>query len=63
MKSNVGKIDKNIRLVIGLIVVILGLYYNSWWGLLGIIPIATALINWCPLYVIFGIKTCKKPKK
>ncbi len=60
MKCNVGKSDKVIRIVIGLIIGAVGIYFKSWWGLVGIVPIFTALINWCPLYLPFGISTCKK---
>ena len=51
MKCNVGKTDKIIRLEIGLIIGAVGIYYQSWWGLIGIVPVGTALINWCPMYV------------
>ena len=60
MKCNVGKTDKIIRFVLGIIIAALGLFYQSWWGLIALIPIGTALINFCPLYPIFGANTCKK---
>lgn len=60
MKCNVGKSDKVIRIILGVAIGAAGFYYNSWWGLVGIVPIFTALINWCPLYMPFGIRTCKK---
>lgn len=60
MKCNVGKTDKVIRIIIGLAIGAAGYYFKSWWGLVGIVPVFTALINWCPLYLPFGIKTCKK---
>lgn len=60
MKCNVGKVDKAARLVIGAAIIIAGVVFKSWWGLIGLIPIVTALVSWCPLYVPFGIKTCKK---
>jgi hypothetical protein len=50
MICNVGKIDKSIRLIIGVVIAVLGLYYQSWWGLLAIIPIATAIFGFCTLY-------------
>lgn len=59
MKCNVGKTDKVIRIVIGLAIVAAGIYFKSWWGLIGIVPVITALIGWCPLYLPFGITTCK----
>lgn len=60
MKQNVGNIDKSARLFLAVVIGALGFYYNSWWGLLAIIPIVTALISFCPLYKILGINTCSK---
>lgn len=60
MKSNVGSADKVIRIILGLVIGAAGFYFKSWWGLVGIIPIVTSLINWCPIYLPFGISTCKK---
>lgn len=59
MKKNVGKTDKTIRIVLGLIIAAAGIYFKSWWGLLAIIPFATAFTGMCGLYSIFGINTCK----
>ncbi|OIP01702.1 MAG: hypothetical protein AUJ98_03660 [Bacteroidetes bacterium CG2_30_33_31] len=59
MSKNVGKIDKIIRVFLGLIIGVLGLYFKSWWGLVGIVPLLTAIISFCPLYPIIGIKTNK----
>lgn len=59
MVQNVGKIDRLIRAVVGLIV--LSLVFvgpKSLWGLLGLIPLGTALIGWCPPYSLLGINTC-----
>lgn len=63
MSKNVGTIDRMIRLIIGLVVIALGVMYQSWWGLLGIIPLATATIGWCPPYALLGIRTCKLPEE
>ncbi len=57
MKKNMGITDRRIRVIIGLAIGIAGIYFNSWWGLLGLIFLATALINSCPLYLPFGIST------
>lgn len=59
MKLNVGKTDKIIRIVLGIVIGALGFYLKSWWGLIGIVLIGTALINWCPLYFPFKISTRK----
>ena len=63
MKKNVGKIDKSVRLLLGITIVVLGYLNNSWWGAIGIIPIFTALIGWCPLYVPMGLSTIFKTKE
>ncbi len=60
MKKNVGTVDRIIRIVLAVVIAALGIYFKSWWGLLAVVPLATALIGWCPLYVPFGISTCKK---
>jgi len=57
MRKNIGVGDKWIRIVAGLVVGFAGIYFKSWWGLIGLIPLATALINVCPLYLPFGIST------
>ncbi len=59
MTKNEGKTDRSIRIILGLIIVLLGVYFQTWWGLIGLIPILTSLIGWCPLYSIFGISSCK----
>lgn len=61
MKCNVGKTDKVIRIIIGFSIGAAGIYFKSWWGLVGIIPVFTALVGWCPLYFPFRISTCKTP--
>nr|WP_321411114.1 DUF2892 domain-containing protein [uncultured Carboxylicivirga sp.] len=60
MKCNVGKTDRIIRLILGIVIGGIGLYFKSWWGLVGLIPVFTALVSWCPLYLPLSIKTCKK---
>ena len=62
MHCNVGKSDKVFRIIIGLVIAILGFVYQSWWGLLAIIPLGTAMMSICPLYSIFKINT-NKPKE
>lgn len=60
MKTNVGTIDRVARIALGLILISLAFIGpQTLWGWIGIIPLATALIGWCPAYSIFGIKTCK----
>jgi hypothetical protein len=59
MKQNVGGIDRILRLVVGLAVIAWGIYAKNWWGAIGVIPLFTALINWCPAYTLFGLSTKK----
>ncbi len=60
MKCNVGTIDRLLRIILGLIIAILGVLFNSWWGLVGLVPLATGLFQICPLYMPFKISTVKK---
>lgn len=60
MTKNLGKIDRILRVIIGLIIVVLGIMSASWLGLIGLIPLATAVIGWCPLYCPLNIKTCSE---
>jgi hypothetical protein len=60
MKTNVGGIDRIIRIVLGLVLIGLTLTGNiGVWGWLGVVPLATGAIGWCPPYTILGINTCK----
>lgn len=59
MKKNVGSFDRVLRLIVGLVIIALGFIYQTWWGLVGIIPLFTSAAGWCPAYLPFGISTCK----
>ncbi|NOY63170.1 MAG: DUF2892 domain-containing protein [Gammaproteobacteria bacterium] len=59
MQKNVGGIDKGLRIVVGLAVIGAGVYFQSLWGIVGLVLIATALMGWCPPYALLGISTCK----
>ena len=64
MQSNVGGIDRIMRIVAGLVLIGLTLTGNiGLWGWLGVVPLATGAIGWCPPYAIFGWSTysVKKP--
>ena len=61
MKTNVGSIDRGLRIVVGLVVLGAGYYYGNWWGLIGIVPLLTGVFRFCPAYVPFGLSTCAKP--
>lgn len=58
MKKNVGKPDRGIRVILGLIIIGLGFGYQSWWGLIGLLPLVTGLAGRCLPYAMFGFSTC-----
>jgi hypothetical protein len=60
MVKNVGSADKAIRWIVGLAIIGAGIYYKSWWGAIGLVPVITAMISYCPLYVPLKMNTCKK---
>ena len=60
MKKNIGKLDKTLRVLLGIAIILFGANNNSVWGIMGIIPIITAQIGVCPLYSILGISTCPR---
>jgi len=63
MGKNVGHpVDKTLRIVLG--VVLLSLVFvlegsTRWLGLIGLVPIVTVIVGWCPAYAIFGVSTCQ----
>ena len=59
MKKNIGNTDKWIRIVAGLAIGAAGIYFSSWWGIVGLVIIGTALMNFCPLYLPLRISTRK----
>ena len=63
MKNNVGSIDRTLRIIGGLAIICAGLYFQSWWGAVGLIPLFTGSIGWCPAYVPFGCSSCASEKK
>ena len=65
LKINAGTIDRVIRIALGLTLIALAFFGPMTpWGWLGIIPLATGLVGWCPLYAALGMNTCsfQKPK-
>lgn len=58
MKCNVGKADRVIRIILAVIIGALGIYFKSWFGLIALIPLATAIISFCPIWSILGVSTC-----
>ena len=61
MKQNLGSVDRIIRIIIGVVLLSLIFILDSgarWFGLIGLIPLLTAIIGFCPLYKIFGLSSC-----
>ena len=58
MKQNVHNIERVVRIVVGLVLISLAFWGpESPWGWIGVIPLATGLLGWCPLYSIFRFRT------
>jgi conserved domain protein len=58
-QTNIGTLDKGLRIGVGALLIALALFgVIGWWGWLGLIPLATAFVRFCPLYALFGINTC-----
>jgi len=59
MKTNVGGIDKILRIAVGAVLLILAIMgIGTPWTWIGVVPLVTGLIGFCPLYTILGINTC-----
>ena len=60
MKQNVGNIERMLRVIIGLgLISLVFVGPQTVWGWIGIVPLATGLIGWCPPYAMLGISTCR----
>ncbi|HEX8739269.1 MAG TPA: DUF2892 domain-containing protein [Casimicrobiaceae bacterium] len=62
MAANVGGADRSVRIVAG--IVILALFFvlegaARWWALIGLVPLVTGIVGWCPAYRVLGIRTCR----
>jgi hypothetical protein len=60
MKTNVGTVDRAVRILAGLALLSLVFILDGnarWWGLVGLLPLATGLAGWCAMYTPFGIDT------
>ncbi|HHY49096.1 MAG: DUF2892 domain-containing protein [Gammaproteobacteria bacterium] len=63
MKTNVGGIDKILRIVAGIALIAWALMGGPVWAWIGIVPLATGLLGWCPAYTLLGMNTCPLSKK
>lgn len=57
MKNNLGKLDRGVRISLGLFVILYGLLAEEWWEMLGFIALLTGIVGWSPLYALLGIST------
>jgi hypothetical protein len=62
MYQNIGTIDRIMRIVAGIAIGVLGFAFHSWLGLLALVPLLTAGVGTCPIYLPFGISTRAAPK-
>lgn len=61
MVCNEGKVERVLRVLVGLVLIALVFVGpKTPWGWIGVVPLLTGLIGYCPAYTIFGINTCKK---
>lgn len=61
MVANVGNLDRALRIVLGIGLLSMLVFVEGpakFWGLVGIVPLATAAMRFCPLYTVLGIRTC-----
>lgn len=61
MKQNVGGVDKFIRIILGIVLLALIFVIEGnarWFGLIGVVPLFTAFVGWCPAYSLIGVNTC-----
>ena len=61
MVANVGSVDRALRIVLGIGLLSMLVFVDGpakFWGLIGIVPLATAAMRFCPLYTVLGIRTC-----
>lgn len=59
MKINMGSVDRVLRIVAGLVIIGAGIAFKAWWGVIGVLLLATAALGFCPLYTLLGVSTRK----
>lgn len=63
MKTNVGTLDRSLRIAVGLVLIALSLAgVIGLWGWIGLVPLATGIFRFCPVYPLLGISTCKSKR-
>ncbi|MFN7164344.1 MAG: DUF2892 domain-containing protein [Hyphomonas sp.] len=62
-KTNEGNLDRGVRVIVGLVLISLVFVGpQTPWGWIGVVPLATGLIGWCPVYSLLGLNTCPVKK-
>ena len=60
MKANVGSTERTLRIIAGIVIIAIGIYFGSWWGVIGIVPLFTGLFRFCSLYTMLGMNTFRR---
>lgn len=63
MVKNIGNTEKVIRVIVGLVLLSMLWWVEGnakWWGLIGLVPLATVAVSWCPIWAALGINTARK---
>lgn len=60
MQINIGNNERVVRIIVGVIIIGLGVYFQSLWGIIGLVPLLTGIFRFCPLYTMLGMNTCKR---
>jgi hypothetical protein len=64
MKTNIGGIDRILRIVVGLVLIALAATGTvGWWGYIGVVPLLTGVFRFCPAYTLLGVNTCPLDKR
>ncbi|WP_287373766.1 DUF2892 domain-containing protein [Prosthecochloris sp.] len=57
MQKNIGVLDRNVRIILGSVMLLAGLVFQGWWWLTGLVPLITGIVGFCPLYPLMGFDT------
>ncbi len=61
MECNVGTVDRTVRIVVGLVLISLVFWGpQTNWGWIGLVPLVTGIVGWCPAYRLMGLDTCRR---
>lgn len=69
MPTNMGSVDRIARIVLGLVLIAFALGFllpgsaYAWIGWIGVVPLLTAILGFCPLYTVLGLSTCPAEKR